>query len=288
MAQNKNAQIRYKTLERCFSNIYKKYFINDLIKHCSGVLTDYYVAETTISRRQILADINFMRSEAGFDAPIESYKDGKKVFYRYSNPKFSILKSPLNPSELNSLNEAIETLSRINNQSLDIKYKSFISDQEKVLVVSPYYLKQYNNRWFLFGYNNHLNKIQNLALDRIINIKPSKAEYKICEINFDEYFSDIIGVSNEESKEPVDITIELSENIIPYINSKPLHGSQRIIGNVLYLKVKLNYELESLILSYGENMYILQPKELKLVIKDRIDKIKLADSAVGNIFKTNI
>ncbi|WP_294333877.1 WYL domain-containing protein [uncultured Chryseobacterium sp.] len=340
MAQNKNAQIRYKTLERCFSNIYKKYFINDLIKHCSGVLTDYYVTETTISRRQILADINFMRSEAGFDAPIESYKDGKKVFYRYSNPKFSILKSPLSPSELNSLNEAIETLSRINNlpgfdwviamqtklnsgiiqyknqrqiisfedneflkgidflnplyqniinnQSLDIKYKSFISDQEKVLVVSPYYLKQYNNRWFLFGYNNHLNKIQNLALDRIINIKPSKAEYKICEINFDEYFSDIIGVSNEESKEPVDITIELSENIIPYINSKPLHGSQRIIGNVLYLKVKLNYELESLILSYGENMYILQPKELKLVIKDRIDKIKLADSAVGNIFKTNI
>ncbi|MFC0343802.1 helix-turn-helix domain-containing protein [Epilithonimonas hispanica] len=41
-----------------------------------------------------------MKSEAGYDAPIESYKDGRKVYYRYSDPEFSILKTPLNPAEL--------------------------------------------------------------------------------------------------------------------------------------------------------------------------------------------
>ncbi|WP_144282014.1 helix-turn-helix transcriptional regulator [Chryseobacterium echinoideorum] len=328
MASNKNAVIRYKALDKCLSNTYKKFYIQDLINYCSFVLTEHFVRETTISRRQIFADINFMRSEAGFSAPIESYKDGKKVFYRYADPEFSILNSPLNPSELNSLNEAMETLSRINNlpgfdwvntmqaklnsginqsqnqrqiisfedneflkgiellnplyhhiantQALDIKYQGFNSDKEKTFNISPYYLKQYNNRWFLFGHNHKYDKIQNLALDRMVDIQTSKTEFKTCEIDFKYYFDDIIGVSNDESKEVVDVKIELSENIIPYVRSKPIHGSQKIRGNVLHLQVKLNYELESLILSYGEKMYVLEPKELALILKKRLDNIKFA------------
>ena len=65
MAQNKNAQIRYKALDKCFSNRYKKFYINDLIDYCSGVLTEHYAQETTVSRRQIFDDMDFMRSEAG-------------------------------------------------------------------------------------------------------------------------------------------------------------------------------------------------------------------------------
>lgn len=92
MASNKNAVIRYKALDKCLSNTYKKFFIQDLIDYCSLILTEHFAQETTISRRQIFADIDFMRSEAGYDAPIESYKDGKKAFYRYADSEFSILK----------------------------------------------------------------------------------------------------------------------------------------------------------------------------------------------------
>lgn len=325
MAQNKNAQIRYKALDKCFSNFYKAFYIDDLIKYCSDVLTEYYLKKTTVSRRQIFDDIDFMRSEAGFDAPIESYKDGKKVFYRYADSEFSILKSPLNPSELNSLNEAMETLSRINNlpgfdwvntmqaklnsginqsqnqrqiisfedneflkglellnplyhhianfQTLSIKYRGFKSDNESIFNISPYYLKQYNNRWFLFGHSLELNIIQNLALDRIIEIKGSRMEFKSCEIDFNEYFEDIIGVSNDLESEPEKILIKLSDNILPYIQSKPIHGSQKLIGNILEIKVKLNYELQSVILSYGENMQILEPPILLKTISERIKNI---------------
>ena len=138
MAQNKNAQIRYKALDQCFSNAYKKFFIQDLIDYCSKILTDHYVSETTVSRRQIFDDIDFMSSEAGYDAPIESYKDGKKVFYRYSDSEFSILKSPLSPAERNSLNEALETLSRLSNLpgfdwvfTLQTKLQSGISEKKE-------------------------------------------------------------------------------------------------------------------------------------------------------------
>lgn len=325
MAQNKNAQIRYKALDKCFSNQFKRFYINDLIEYCSDVLTEHYATETTVSRRQIFDDIDFMKSEAGYDAPIESVKDGKKVFYRYSDPEFSILKMPLNPSELNSLNEAMETLSRMNNmpgfdwvnsiqaklsagintsqqnrqiisfedneflkgveflnplyqsilneQCLDIHYRGFNSPKKNVFTVSPYYLKQYNNRWFLFGHNHKEEKIQNLALDRIQEIQPSKNVYEPCEIDFDEYFEDIIGVTNNQEEQPAKIVIELSNNIIPYIQSKPIHGSQNIKGNLLKLELKLNYELESVILSFGENMKVLEPKKLKEIIKNRLQEV---------------
>ncbi|KIA89605.1 helix-turn-helix transcriptional regulator [Kaistella jeonii] len=326
MASNKNAVIRYKALDKCFSNAFKKFYINDLIEYCSNILTEYYAQDTTVSRRQIFDDIDFMKSEAGYDAPIESIKDGRKVFYRYSDLDFSILKKPLNASELSTLNQALETLSRMNNipgfdwvntiqtklnsglklkkeenqiisfeeneflkgveflnplyqyivnkQCLDITYKSFSSDHEKVFTVSPFYLKQYNNRWFLFGHNHEVEKIQNLALDRIIEIKNSKTEFEESSIDFEEYFEDIIGVSNDQDAEVVSIVIELSDNILPYVKSKPVHGSQKINGNVLQLKVKINYELTSLILSYGENMKIVKPRELVEKLKVRISNLK--------------
>ncbi|UOE39700.1 helix-turn-helix transcriptional regulator [Chryseobacterium oryzae] len=329
MAQNKNAQIRYKALDRCFSNVYKLFYIDDLIEFCSEVLTAHYMKDTTVSRRQIFIDIDFMKSEAGFNAPIENYKKGRKVYYQYSDPEFSILKSPLNPSELSSLNEALETLSRINNlpgfdwvstmqtklnsgvhqsqnqrqvisfedneflkgiellnplyhhiinsQVIDVRYRGFTSDKESIFCISPYYLKQYNNRWFLFGYNHEFEKIQNLALDRIVELKLSQQKFKNCEIDFMDYFEDIIGVSNDESKKAVNIKIELSQNIIPYINSKPIHGSQKIKENILYLEVKLNYELEALILSYGENMCVLEPSQLARKIQERVTRIKFTD-----------
>lgn len=322
MAQNKNAQIRYKALDKCFSNRFKRFYINDLIEYCSHVLTEHYATETTVSRRQIFDDMDFMKSEAGFDAPIESVKDGRKVYYMYSDTGFSILKMPLNPSELNQLNEAMETLSRmnsmpgfdwvnsiqaklnsgisisqnkrqiisfeeneflkgieylnplyhniINEQCLDIHYQGFNSTRKNIFTVSPYFLKQYNNRWFLFGHNHKVDKIQNLALDRILQIQPVKTKFEVCNIDFDEYFEDIIGVSNDIDLETDVITIELDEKIIPYIESKPLHGSQKIRNGILTIEVKINYELESLILSYGENMNVLKPLVLRNKISERL------------------
>ncbi len=325
MASNKNAQIRYKALDKCFSNQYKKFYINDLIDYCSHILSEHYAQDATVSRRQIFDDMDFMKSQAGYDAPIESIRDGRKVYYRYLDKNFSILSQPLNPAEKEVLTEALETLSRMNNlpgfdwvntiqtklnsglnlnnqenkiisfedniflkgleflnplyqfttnkQCLDITYQGFSSARENIFTMSPYYLKQYNNRWFLFGHNHKVEKIQNLALDRIVALKSSKNEFEECSIDFNEYFEDIIGVSNDLSSDPVKVKIQLSENIIPYINSKPLHGSQLIKENILYLEAKLNYELESLILSYGENMQVLEPGELKDSMSKRIKTI---------------
>lgn len=65
---------------------------------------------------------------------------------------------------------------------LQIQYKSFNSEVPYDVIIHPYHLKQYNNRWFLFGYNPYNKKADwNLALDRIVNINETHNKYKINE-----------------------------------------------------------------------------------------------------------
>lgn len=322
MPVNKNALIRYKLLDKCFSNKWKRYYINDLIKHCSDALSEYYGKDFEVSRRQILNDIDFMRCEIGYSAPIQSLKDGRKVYYRYNPINFTISNQPLNPDEEQQIKLAIETLGRIkgipqlawinavqtklsagfnldesptpvisfqeneflkglsfleplyqfivHRQVILVTYKGYKQEVFEEHEIHPYYLKQYNNRWFLYGWNAAVQRIQNLALDRFLEINQYNKAYVENTIDFEEYFEDIIGVTNFSNRVVQDVIIRLAEAIIPYVNSKPLHGSQKIKENVLILQLKLNYELESLILSFGENMEVLAPKELKEKIQERI------------------
>ena len=160
---------------------------------------------------------------------------------------------------------------------LSINYKSFNSDEEIAIVVSSYYLKQYNMRWFLFGKSDKYKTISNLALDRIEKITSSNEDYIKSNIDFNDYFEDVIGVTIPADKIE-DIVLKVDKTLISYITTKPLHGSQKIkeIGNNFEVHLKLipNYELETLILSFGEKIQVLQPITLVEKINDRIKKMK--------------
>ena len=217
MATNKNAQLRYQILDRCFSNYQKRYEIDDLLNEVNEQLHDIF--DTTVSMRQIREDIKYMRDRVSFNAPIVAYNyDGKKCYYRYSDRNFSIYNNELSVADLNKLQSTIDMLGRfrgtatnvwleevisnleyrfglksnaehlvsfeqneqlkgiehladiidatINHQTLEIVYLTY---KGKVIpmTIYPYYIKQYNGRWFLYGHNDQLNRISNLALDRI-------------------------------------------------------------------------------------------------------------------------
>lgn len=160
---------------------------------------------------------------------------------------------------------------------LEIEYKNFKTQEVLTFVLHPYYLKQYNNRWFLFGKDERFDTLTNLALDRILKISETSHQYIEADIDFKEYFEDVIGVSISE--EPIQkVILEVSNKSIDYMITKPLHGSQRIIEkNELYTIVGLelipNYEFETLILSFAENIEVIEPIELRNKLKERIQKL---------------
>lgn len=116
MAINKNALIRYKTIDKCLQNHYRRWTLNDLINACSDALYDYEGREINVSKRTVQLDIQMMRSDKlGYNAPIVVYN---KKYYKYENPEFSITDIPLNNNDMNVLSETVEMLKQFKDFSL--------------------------------------------------------------------------------------------------------------------------------------------------------------------------
>ncbi|GAA4270450.1 WYL domain-containing protein [Hyunsoonleella aestuarii] len=164
----------------------------------------------------------------------------------------------------------------IYNTVLNIKYQSFNNPNPLNIILHPYYLRQYNNRWFLFGKNPNYENITNLALDRIIDIVHVNMPFiPNLEVDFDDYFSDIVGVTVPLNEETLKIELLAKQEIAPYIQTKPLHESQTPLrecgeGYKFSIKVIPNKELESLILSYGKGLKVTGPENFKLRIKQSL------------------
>ena len=158
---------------------------------------------------------------------------------------------------------------------LIVTYKDFNNEDSYLRKIHPYHLKQYNNRWFLFGYeeSEKYKGITNLALDRIKEITETTEDIKSCEINWGDYFDEMIGVSRSDGQESVEIKLRFSEKSLPYVLTKPIHGaSQRIDKDdpeqrTIIIDVLPNFELYQTILSFGSEVQILGPESI-------VDKMK--------------
>lgn len=185
---------------------------------------------------------------------------------------------------LHYLTKIIE--STVNTQVLDIEYAS----KKGTLnwTIHPYYIKQYNNRWYLHGLNNERNAITCVALDRILSLNNNNdVEFKPnTKFDFEHYFDDVIGVTiptHEAKKETV--VLRFSEHRFPMIISKPIHHSQKEVcdePNTIELDVIPNKELEQQILSYGNDVEVIAPRwmreEIFKKILDLYKKYQLCNS----------
>lgn len=312
MPNTKFSFIRCRILDKCFRST-RLYQIQDLIEACEKEL------QMSISRRTIYYDIDFMKSGDGWNAPIETIKDGNRRYYHYTDHDFSIDKVPLSEAQMKQLQSAVDILRTVDGlpqfeglgDSLEkiglmaydtstepcfgldninyieskkyitplfdaIQYKTVVKIQYKpfdkpkmTLIFHPQFLKQYNNRWYIFGMEqDHPKEIWNLALDRILGkIRPTKLPYTKLNVDWQYYFDDIIGVTNIEGHKVENIHFIVHGITSYYIETKPLHGNQhqhRIDDNTLdvTLKVKINQELKNILLSYAPSITILEPQSL--------------------------
>lgn len=108
MPINKLALIRYKTIDNCLQNRFRKWTLDDLMEACSDALYEYEGITRGISRRTIQLDIQNMRSEKlGYNAPIVVTD---KKFYSYEDKGYSITNTPLTQQDLGTLNEVLDVL----------------------------------------------------------------------------------------------------------------------------------------------------------------------------------
>lgn len=320
IAENPQALIRYRILDRCLSNHVNRYYWEDL----ADAIYDYFGKRP--SRRTVLSDLDAL--ECDFNAVIEHIKDGRRVYYRYAKPDFSIFQNELSEEEIKKLGEALSILRRfkglpqfewmetlltgledkfyvhtngdyvigfeqnidyvasnylsdlfmaiVHKQVLHVHYRTFKGD-DKEWTLHPYYIKEYNNRWFLFGLNNEVKgQITNVPLDRIVSFDRVDVPYiENRNIDFDEYFDDVIGVSLPDK--PIErIVLQFTPERFPYVLSKPLHSSMKVKDReqcTIEIAVIPNKELDSCILSFGNDVEVLEPECFRKHIKEKIDDL---------------
>lgn len=328
MPTNKNAQLRYNILDKCFRNTGRKFYIDDLVREVNKALKEYVGEHKEVKKRQIYDDISFMKSDQGWTIPLEKKKDGRRVYYQYSDSEFSIQNLPLKDEELKQIHSAIDVLSNfsgapqfewikelipilkdkfnlntsnkeaiyldsnpdlkgldyltpiyeaiINEDVLQIEYDDFSDSETKTIEYHPHILKEYNNRWIVHGFNPAKKQYDpyNVALDRIESLTHLNTEYIPTDRDWIEYFYETIGVIRPKGQTPTDIKLWFSKSTAPYIKTKPFHGTQKKIseqdGLIIEINVIPNGELIGKILSYGENIRVIEPESLKENVKEKL------------------
>lgn len=167
-----------------------------------------------------------------------------------------------------------------NKRVLSVVYQDFKADIPYTITFHPYYLKQYNSRWFVFGLNEDFDiPVWNLALDRILEIHETNKTYIESDTEWNEYFFDIVGVTKPNNSEIREIKLLFTAINAPYIITKPLHPTQKhkITEEGLEVRINVipNYELEKLILSYGKEVEVLAPQDLRENISSIINQAAL-------------
>ena len=312
MPKTKSAELRIKVIDRCLSDRKRKYSTAMIFDACNEELLkrDFVPITAMNSVRDDIEQIQ--RVYPG--AEVESVREGRNIYYRYADPEFSIYKTPMKADEIIQLTQTLRLLRRfkgmpqfnwvdeiaerlgaslkldeatdeivgfdenldlegmdnftplfnaiVEEQPLKLTYQSFKQDSKETIIVHPYYLKQYNKRWFLIAWNDEA--------------------YKPTDVNWLDYFDEMIGVSKDTRTEPQKVLLWVSNASWPYVKTKPLHGAtQRLVnmdetGAYITIEVYLNYELEQQILSFGENMKVLEPETLRERMKQRLrDAFKL-------------
>lgn len=151
------------------------------------------------------------------------------------------------------------------------KHHSFYHLKEEIYTLKPYFLKQYQNRWYVIGETEK--GYRTFGIDRIEKIIIGTKKFKPKTEEAKDKFSHVIGLNYVDHKmETIKLSFDISQK--PYLISLPLHRSQKQINPVnensfdIELVIHPNFEFRQQILKYGSLVKVLEPKWLTMEIKE--------------------
>ncbi len=227
----------------------------------------YFIEENELSKNRI----RFLQSQSMTTNFLEFMKE---------NPKHTdaiILSNDVHAKGIEYIDQILFAIR--NNRQIEFSYQKFWDENPKNFIIQPYALKEYQNRWYLVGVLNGLRTLSKFGLDRIVSFKVGTDKFvKRKDIDIKEHFARMIGIGSENEKREI-IHLSFKSVQAKYIETLPLHWSQKIIStsdkevDFEYFLIP-NYELTQKILSYGDQVKVLQPKwlatEHKKILKNSL------------------
>ena len=165
------------------------------------------------------------------------------------------------------------------NKVLDLHYQSYERETPTVHMLHPYAVKLFKQRWYVIGLSEKKNRILIFSMDRIQELIIT--EHKYCypkQFSIHDYYRDSFGIIIDDKLESQRIRLKVMNNQACYFRSLPLHPSQKEIENhseysVFEYWLKPTYDFEQEILSHREDVEVLEPVQLREIIKESVLKM---------------
>jgi predicted DNA-binding transcriptional regulator YafY len=159
-------------------------------------------------------------------------------------------------------------------RQVTFSYHSFHQEAPRTCSLEPYCIRQYDQRWYAVGHSPEYTYLKPFALDRIVS-KPelTKVIFDPPHFNPEQFFQHIYGMHTESEEQAQKVVLQFSPLQARYFLSKPFHPYQLITeqedGSIeVELSVCTTIELIRKIASYGEEVEVLAPTELRRTMCD--------------------
>jgi predicted DNA-binding transcriptional regulator YafY len=122
----------------------------------------------------------------------------------------------------------------------------------------------------VIGRRKHNQPISNLALDRILTIDYDfNVAFLEGDFDADAFYKNVVGVTVNTGLQPRKIELWIDAINALYVITKPLHNTQRLIKTnadgsiIIHLLLIENYELDRLLLGFGNGLEVIKPEKLR-------------------------
>ncbi len=179
------------------------------------------------------------------------------------------------PSARRHLPVIIDALKQ--NHRISFSYKSYTrSRPTHDIMLEPYFIKIFKQLWYVIGYNVKDKQIKTYSLDRMSSLNMLPDVFTMPEdVNPSEFFKDCFGIITNKNK-PKRIVLRVEPTQAKYFRALPLHSSQQEEVHDRYslftYKMRITYDLKEELMSHGASIEVLEPAELKALIRTELEE----------------
>ena len=165
-----------------------------------------------------------------------------------------------------------------NRLQIKFTYQKFWEEELSQRLVEPYALKEFKNRWYIMAKDSKDNNIKSFALDRLTNLEITNLNYQYPDnYSIEQSYRYCFGIISPNDEEPQDIILSFDPFQGKYIKTLPLHDTQQVLVDndeemKIKLKLCLTHDLVMELLSFGDNLKVIEPKSLADQIKQAHEK----------------
>lgn len=165
-----------------------------------------------------------------------------------------------------------------NRLQIKFSYQKFWEEELSQRLAEPYALKEFKNRWYIMAKDSNDDHIKSFAFDRLTNLEITNINYQYPDnFSIEQSYRYCFGIISPNDEEPQDIILSFDPFQGKYIKTLPLHDTQELLVDndkevKIKLKLFLTHDLVMELLSFGDNMKVIEPKSLADQIKQTHEK----------------